>query len=139
MAHFQVLPPLQINFTAYASGAFTEALLMAHQEEIEKNEQLLSTLGTCPSLAPALIVYARLTSSHGFVSATDLDPILRLIHDRERILKEKTSFERETSDPKRLLSKVRLTVLLPATRDGFNPHGRRTLRCAGARPRQAPT
>ncbi|ELR21805.1 Microtubule associated protein (MAP65/ASE1 family) [Acanthamoeba castellanii str. Neff] len=69
----------RINFTAYASDAFTEALLTAHQEEIEKNEQLLSTL----------------------------DPILRLIHDREKILKEKTSFERETSDPKRLLSKER--------------------------------
>lgn len=45
-------------------------------------------------------------------------------------MKEKTSFERETSDPKRLLSKVRLTVLLscslPAIREGFNPHGRRT-------------
>jgi hypothetical protein len=51
-------PSIQINFTAYASGAFTEALLMAHQEEIEKNEQLLSTLGTCQSLARAFVSWA---------------------------------------------------------------------------------
>jgi len=69
----------RLNFCAFTSEAYTEALLKAHEEIIEKNEKLLSSL----------------------------EPILQLIQKREAFLKLKANFEKNTSDPKRLLSKGR--------------------------------